>query len=288
MQTSLSTLYPYLRLSRLHQRTGIYLVFFPALWGLTVAYQGFPPLRAIIIFMVGAVLVRGAGCTVNDLLDRNFDPHVQRTKGRPLASGALTVKQGVLWLGLQLLGAASLLLLLNDLVFKLSLMAVGLLSVYPLLKRVTYWPQLFLGFAMNFSMLMAYASVHQTVSLEIILLYLGSICWTLGYDTIYAYQDKKDDELIGVKSSVRILGGALKPFLVLIYSCCIVLIGSAFLQIKPTNASGMVYGFILSLALYGQIYWCDFNNTARWGQAFRFNTWVGLLVWLALILLYTV
>ena len=289
MHASLSSLSPYLKLSRLHQRTGIYLVVFPALWGLTVAYQGMPPVQDILVFTLGAVLVRGAGCTINDLLDRDFDQNVQRTKMRPLASGELTLRQGIIWLGIQLLGAAFLLLFLNNLVFKMAFAALGLLSFYPLLKRVTYWPQLFLGFAMNFSMLMAYASVKETFSCDIIFLYLGSVCWTLGYDTIYAYQDKKDDEIIGVKSSARILGTHIKLFLVLIYSCFIACLGYFLIQAKPTTSGAYTYslGGVLAILLYGQIYWCHFEKPAQWGQVFRFNTWVGLLVWLIIMIHYT-
>lgn len=274
MMTLEQRLQPYSELSRMDKPVGTWLVLFPALWGLTLAHQGIPPISDMLIFAVGAFLVRGAGCTVNDILDRDLDPHVARTKNRPLARRALSVQQAVAYLGGQLAAAALLLLWLPVEVFYMAVGAVVLLGVYPLMKRITYWPQIFLGLCMNYSLPMAYVSVHGTLSLEALVLYGGAVFWTLAYDTIYAHQDKEDDMLVGVKSSALSAWGNSKIFLGACYAVFALSLGYAM---------GPGYGAFLALIpgvfLVWQVYAVTLKDPQSCLRAFKMNIRIGLLVW---------
>lgn len=262
---------------------GIWLVLCPALWGLTLAYKGLPPLKDILIFAVGSFLVRGAGCTYNDFVDQQVDRQVDRTKNRPLARKALSSKQAFIFLALQLLLAASLLLWMPLEVFYMALGAVGLILIYPWLKKITYWPQLFLGFAMNYSLLMAYVSVKQTLDVVVLLLYGGSIFWTLGYDTLYAHQDKVDDRRIGVKSTALVFENHTKFFVFLCYSIFLTSVGLVIVSFEMSlwAFAGLVMPLTL---LLGQIFLVDLRSPSSCGRAFRSNQWVGFFIEILLIL----
>jgi len=278
----------YIELSRFDKPVGAWLVLFPALWGLTLAHQGMPPLLDILLFTVGAFLVRGAGCTANDLLDRNLDPFVERTKNRPLARGALTVGEGIAYLVGQLMAASILLFFMPLEVFYLALGAVALMLLYPLLKRVTYWPQLFLGLCMNYSMLMAYAYVTKSLafSFDVALLYGGSIFWTLAYDTIYAHQDRKDDVKVGIKSSALSAFGGSKLFLGFCYGVFMVALTLSSVQKKDPSFLGLGLLLVPAGLLFYQLILMDFQSPKKCLQAFKLNQLVGLVVLIILLIVF--
>lgn len=215
---------PYAHLARWDRPIGTWLVLFPGWWTLALASGGvtgdlltWDMLRLFLIFAAGAFLVRGAGCTVNDIWDRDIDGGVERTQKRPLAAGTLTLKQALAFAGLQFLAAFLLLLQLNQFTILVGIFSVVPICLYPLLKRVTWWPQLGLGLVFNISALMGWAAVTGTLSWTAIFVYLGCICWTIGYDTIYAHQDKEDDARLGLKSTALLFGKHSRPLVGLFY-----------------------------------------------------------------------
>ncbi len=218
---------PYLRLARLDRPIGTWLLLFPCWWGIAMASGSWPSLWLMILFGVGAVVMRGAGCTYNDIVDRDFDGRVARTADRPIPSGAVSVKQAVAFMAAQALIGLVILLQLGRTAILLGVLSLVLIFIYPLMKRVTWWPQFFLGLAFNWGALMGPAAVLDTVPAWSIALYIGGIFWTLGYDTIYAHQDKEDDALIGVKSSARFLGERTRPALFFFYGAAILLFALA-------------------------------------------------------------
>jgi 4-hydroxybenzoate polyprenyltransferase len=209
---------PYIRLARLDRPIGTWLLLFPGWWGIALAAQGWPDLWLMLLFGIGAVAMRGAGCTFNDIADRDFDGKVERTRTRPIPSGAVSVRQALCFMAAQLAVGAAVLSSLTRTAILLGLMVLALIATYPFMKRVTYWPQFFLGLNFNWGALLGWAAVQDGLARPALLLYLGGICWTLGYDTIYAHQDKEDDVLIGVKSAALALGSRTRPFLYLFYA----------------------------------------------------------------------
>lgn len=203
---------PYLRLARADRPIGTWLLLIPCFWGLALAAAADPAgynlfdLWIAVGCTLGAFLMRGAGCTWNDITDRDFDAAVARTKSRPIPSGQVTVKQAVVWMGVQALLAATILFTFNAAAIALGIASLALVIVYPFAKRFTWWPQVFLGLAFNWGALVAWAAHTGSLSLAPVLLWLSGIAWTLFYDTIYAHQDKEDDALIGVKSTARLFG----------------------------------------------------------------------------------
>ena len=202
---------PYLRLSRADRPIGTWLLLIPCWWGalLAAAQRGaFSPgtLWVMIGCAIGAWLMRGAGCTWNDITDREYDAKVERTRSRPLPSGQVSVQQALIWLILQAALAFAILLTFNRLSILLGISSLILVVIYPFAKRFTWWPQVFLGLAFNWGALLAWAAVNGSLEAAPVALYAAGICWTLFYDTIYAHQDKEDDALIGVKSTARLFG----------------------------------------------------------------------------------
>lgn len=222
---------PYARLARWDRPTGTWLLLLPGWWSIPLGWSAAPETSAaeipwlFLLFGIGALAMRGAGCTVNDLWDRDFDRKVARTATRPIASGAVSVKQALVFLVLQLLVGLAVLVQLNPLCWALGVGVLVLVFTYPLFKRVTYWPQFVLGLTFNWGALMGYAAVTGTLGWEAVALYVAGWFWTLGYDTIYAHQDKEDDVLIGVKSSALALGDRTRPFLYRMYGVTIALTG---------------------------------------------------------------
>ena len=195
----------FVELTRLNRPIGYMLLFWPCLWGLTIAYDFNSDLEIFyfysFLFLMGSILMRSAGCIVNDIVDRNFDKKVERTKDRPIASGKVSVKLGIIY-SIVLCGLAFLVLInFNIFTISMALLSMPLAFTYPLMKRFTYWPQLFLGITFNYGLILAWISTNNSISLVPIMFYIGAIFWTLGYDTIYGFQDIKDDEIIGVKST---------------------------------------------------------------------------------------
>jgi 4-hydroxybenzoate polyprenyltransferase len=208
---------PYIRLMRLHQPVGIWLLLWPCWWGMAMATHGLPLLSGLVLFALGAILMRSAGCIINDIADRDIDKLVERTRNRPLASGELSLRQAFMLLAALLVTAAGVVMLLGPVVFMWGVLSLAPVVIYPFMKRISWWPQLFLGFTFNWGALMGWAAVRGAVELPAIMLYIGGIFWTLGYDTIYAHQDKLDDARIGVKSTALRLGLKTKQALGVFY-----------------------------------------------------------------------
>lgn len=223
---------PYLRLSRADRPIGTWLLLIPCWWGLTLAmlHDGLAGWHDLWIFAgcaLGAWLMRGAGCTWNDITDRDFDAQVARTRSRPLPSGQVTVRQAVAWMILQALLAFGILLTFNTAAILLGVASLGLVAIYPFAKRFTWWPQVFLGLAFNWGALLAWAAYTGSIGAAPVLLYLAGIAWTLFYDTVYAYQDAEDDALIGVKSTARLFGSDARWWLRLFLTLTVILFGAA-------------------------------------------------------------
>lgn len=233
---------PYLRLARLDRPIGTWLLLFPGWWGIALPARGFPDWRLIALFGIGAIAMRGAGCTLNDIVDRDFDSRVARTRGRPIASGAISLRQAWLFMAAQLAVGTVVLFCLDWLAIALGFLVLVLIATYPFMKRITYWPQFFLGLNFNWGALLGYAAVKGALGWPALLLYAGGIAWTLGYDTIYAHQDKEDDALIGVKSSALALGDKTRPWLFIFYAAAIVLWAAA------GATAGLGFWFYLGLA----------------------------------------
>lgn len=227
--------WPYLQLMRADRPIGAWLLLWPGLWSIALAshvvYENWPlylpNVWLLALFFVGAFIMRGAGCVVNDLADRKYDALVERTKGRPLPSGRVSVLQALLFLGALCSIGLLILLQLNIFAIWLGASSLGLVVLYPFMKRITYWPQIVLGLTFNWGALLGWAAVTGGLALPALLLYGGGIFWTLGYDTIYAHQDKEDDVLIGVKSTALRLGEATPGWLVFFYGAMMVCFAAA-------------------------------------------------------------
>ena len=241
---------PYARLMRLDRPIGTWLLLFPCWWSLAMAYQGWRDLGYFALFGLGALIMRGAGCTWNDITDRDFDAKVARTRTRPLPSGQVSLRQAFLFLALQLAGAFLVLVTFNRFAIVLGAASLIVVFVYPLMKRVTYWPQLFLGLAFNWGALLGWAAVKGALGPAPLLLYAAGIAWTLGYDTIYAHQDKEDDALLGLRSTALKFGERSKPWLYAFYAA------AAALMAASGAALGLAWPYYVGVALGGlQLHW---------------------------------
>ena len=218
---------PYLRLARADRPIGTWLLLLPCWWGVALATPSWPDVRFFILFSIGSLVMRGAGCTVNDIVDKDFDARVARTANRPIASGQVSVFNAVLFLGLQLLLGLVVLLQFNTFAQILGISSLVLVAVYPFMKRITYWPQLFLGLTFNWGALLGWAAITGGLAEPAIALYAAGVFWTLGYDTIYAHQDKEDDILVGVKSTALKFGASTRPWLAGFYGITVVSMAAA-------------------------------------------------------------
>jgi 4-hydroxybenzoate polyprenyltransferase len=268
---------PYARLARLDRPIGTWLLLFPGWWGVALAARHWPDLRLMALFALGAVVMRGAGCTLNDIVDRDYDAQVARTRLRPLPSGAVSVRQAAAFLALQLAVGAGVLFSLNRTSIMLGFAVLILIGTYPFMKRVTYWPQIFLGLNFNWGALIGWTAVTGALAWPSALLYLGGVFWTLGYDTIYAHQDKEDDVRIGVKSSALALGPRTRPWLFVFYA------GAVTLWAMAGQFAGMTTPFWVGLALAAaQLAWqaarVDIDDPTDCLVKFRSNRLVGWLL----------
>jgi len=240
---------PYLRLSRADRPIGTWLLFIPCLWALALAggAGGFKTwdLWLAVSCGLGAFLMRGAGCTWNDITDRDIDAQVARTRSRPLPSGQVNVRQALVWMTAQAALAAMILLSYNGLAIGLGVASLALVVIYPFAKRFTWWPQVFLGLAFNWGALLAWAAHAKEVPAAAVALYLAGIAWTLFYDTIYAHQDREDDAMIGVKSTARLFGAASRDWLWGFAAATILLFGTAIVLAHANEAR--VLGFVVAL-----------------------------------------
>ena len=268
---------PYLRLIRIDRAIGTWLLLFPCWWSLSLAAAAegrLPDPWLLALFGVGALIMRGAGCTLNDLVDRDIDGKVARTATRPIPSGEVSVRQALAFLALQLLAGLLVLLQLNDAAIGLGVASLALVVTYPFMKRITYWPQAWLGLTFNWGALMGWAAVTGGLGWAPVLLYIAGIAWTLGYDTIYAHQDKEDDALVGVKSTALKLGAATRGWLVLFYS--LALAGFAAAAIAAGIAWPYWIGLAAVAALFGwQIATLDIDDPPDCLVKFKSNRFVG-------------
>ncbi|MEM9123008.1 MAG: 4-hydroxybenzoate octaprenyltransferase [Pseudomonadota bacterium] len=279
---------PYLRLARLDRPIGTWLLLWPCLWSLVLANVAAPQSLANglwlgLLFLIGSVAMRGAGCTYNDIVDRDIDAQVARTMLRPLPSGQLSTGAAVGFLVAQSLVGLCVLLMLNDFAIALGIASLALVAAYPFMKRITWWPQAWLGLTFNWGALMGWAAVTGELGLPALLLYAAGIAWTLGYDTIYAHQDKDDDALIGVKSSALRLGEGTMPALKGFYGTAVLLIGLAAIAVGA-NPLFLVGLFAVGLHLAWQIHRLDTDDPDRCLALFKSNREAGALVLITLCL----
>jgi 4-hydroxybenzoate polyprenyltransferase len=222
---------PYLRLARLDRPIGSWLLLLPCWWSSALAavaaHQVAPRVSHLVLFFIGAFAMRGAGCTWNDIVDRDLDASVERTRSRPIPSGQVSVAQAAAFLVLQALVGLLVLVSFNSFTILLGIASLAIVAVYPFMKRITYWPQIVLGLAFSWGALMGWAAAFGRLGLPALLLYAGSIAWVIGYDTIYAHQDREDDALIGIKSTALLFGERTKPILSAFYALAVVLIAAA-------------------------------------------------------------
>ena len=278
----------FIELTRLKKPIGYMLLFWPCAWGLTLAYDFSSNLKNyfyyLILFFLGSVLMRSAGCIVNDILDREFDAKVFRTKNRPIASGKVSIKLAIFYAFILCLLALVVLLNFNMLTIILALGSMPLAFTYPLMKRYTYWPQLFLGITFNYGLILGWTSIENNVILIPIIFYIGAIFWTLGYDTIYGYQDIKDDEIIGLKSTSIKFKGSAKKFLFTCYSILSILfiIGGYLMRFHYS------YYFLMIAPLFHlffyQIKIFDLKNSSSCLKAFKSNNFFGLIIFVIILI----
>ena len=278
----------FIQLTRLDKPIGYMLLFWPCLWGLTIAYNFENNLNKyffyLALFFLGSLFMRSAGCIVNDIFDRDFDKKVERTKNRPLASGKISIFLASIFALVLCLLALIVLINFNFLTIILAIASMPFAFSYPLMKRFTYWPQLFLGITFNYGLLLAWISIHESISLAPILLYLGAIFWTLGYDTIYGYQDIKDDEIIGVKSTSIKFKDNPKKILYLFYIMTFLsLVGLGYLM----EFSYIYFIFLLVPLLHLFVYQLgrlDIKSSSSCLKLFKSNNFLGLIIFLNLLI----
>ena len=271
-----------INLARLNNPIGIFLLLFPCLLGITIASDQIN-LEIFTLFTLGAITMRSAGCIINDIVDRNLDKKTVRTKDRPLANEQLTLKEAYYFLLFLLIIGLLILIKLNQIVIILGLAIIPLIVLYPYMKRITYFPQLFLGIIFNWGVLMGYASIKNTLDPEIFFLYAACIFWTIGYDTIYAHQDKKTDVKIGIKSTAILFGKKTKLCLCILYLLMILNLVSTGIVFQLTPSFYLITTVIF-LHLMWQIYTLEINDPKNCLSRFKSNRWVGLAMLAAIIL----
>ena len=277
----------FIDLIRLKKPIGFMLLFWPCAWGLTVAYdfsgQKITYFFYLFLFLSGAVLMRSAGCIINDIADKEYDKKVSRTKNRPIANGKLSVKRGFFYSSVLCLIALVVLVQFNNFTILLALGSMPLAFTYPLMKRYTYWPQLFLGITFNYGLILGWTSINNEINLIPIIFYFGAIFWTLGFDTIYGYQDINDDEIIGLKSTSIKFKDNSKLFIslcYLIFLIILILVG----WFSKYNIFYFMLQIIISFQLfYYQVYKLNIKNSKLCLNIFKSNNVLGFLVFLNLI-----
>jgi 4-hydroxybenzoate polyprenyltransferase len=277
---------PYLRLSRLDRPIGSWLLLLPCWWstGLAAiaAHARAPDFGQLALFFIGAFAMRGAGCTWNDLVDRDLDASVERTRSRPIPSGQVSIGRAAAFLVLQALVGLAVLLSFNRFTIALGIASLAIVAVYPFMKRITHWPQIVLGLAFSWGALMGWAATFGSLATPALLLYAGSISWVIGYDTIYAHQDREDDALIGIKSTALLFGDRTKPVLVAFYTLAVMLLGAAGF------AAGAGLVFALGLAAFAahlgwQTYRLDIADPDNCLAVFKSDRDAGLILFAGLL-----
>jgi 4-hydroxybenzoate polyprenyltransferase len=277
---------PYLRLARLDRPIGSWLLLLPCWWsvGLAGMHAGrFPSLWHIALFFIGAFAMRGAGCTWNDLVDRDLDGRVERTRSRPIPSGQVTAAQAAAFMALQALIGLAVLLQFNRFTVMCGFASLLVVAIYPFMKRITYWPQIVLGLAFSWGALMGWPAAFGRLDWPALVLYAGSISWVIGYDTIYAHQDREDDLLIGIKSTALLFQQNTRPMLAAFYAGAVLLIGAAGFM------AGGGWIFLVGLAAFAahlawQVSQLDIDDSAHCLKLFKSNRDAGLILFAAMLL----
>lgn len=277
---------PYLRLARADRPIGTWLLLLPCWWSAALAAlaaeRALPNLWHLVAFAIGAAVMRGAGCTWNDLVDRDIDAKVERTRSRPIPSGQVSVRAATGFLVVQALVGLAVLLTFNAFTIAAGIASLAIVAVYPFMKRITWWPQITLGLAFSWGALMGWAAAFGRLDAPALLLYAGTIAWVVGYDTIYAHQDRDDDALLGIKSTARLFAARTKPMLLACYALAVVLIGIAGF------AAGAGFAFMAGLALFAahlgwQIRRLDIDDAALCLALFKSNRDAGLILFAGLL-----
>ena len=277
----------FIDLTRVKKPIGFMLLFWPCAWGLTVAYdfsgEKITYLFYLFLFLSGSVLMRSAGCIINDIADKEYDKKVSRTKNRPIANGKISVKRGFFYSSVLCLIALIVLLQFNNFTILLALGSMPLAFTYPLMKRYTYWPQLFLGITFNYGLILGWTSITNEINLIPIIFYFGAIFWTLGFDTVYGFQDVNDDEIIGLKSTSIKFKNNPKLFISLCY-----LIFLIILILVGWFSNYNIFYFMLQIIIffhlfYYQVYKLNITNSKLCLNIFKSNNILGFLVFLNLI-----
>jgi len=273
----------FIQLTRLNKPIGFLLLFWPCLWGLTLAYyfsgETILFLKHIILFFFGSVLMRSAGCIFNDIVDKDLDIKVQRTKQRPIASKKISVLNAFIYIIFLCFLSLLILLQFNLLTIILGMGSMILAFAYPFMKRITYWPQLFLGLTFNWGIIMSWASITNNISIEPIMLYLSAIFWTLGYDTIYGLQDMHDDEIIGIKSTSIKFKNNVKVFIGTCYSLCVLFILVLGFLMEIDKYLLLLSAFFIFSLIY-QIKFFKINDPKTCLVSFKMNNLTGLLIFI--------
>ena len=272
-----------IQLTRLDRPIGFLLLFWPCVWGLTLGYyfnnETVLYSKYIILFFLGSILMRSAGCIFNDIVDKDLDKKVQRTKKRPIASGKISIPEALIYIVFLCLAALLILLQFNWLTIVLGISSMTLAFAYPFMKRITYWPQLFLGLTFNWGIIMGWTSITNSLSIEPIILYLSAIFWTLGYDTVYGLQDIDDDEIIGVKSTSIKFKSNVKVFVGSCYCLCVLFILIMFLMME-INKYLLLLSIPFIISLVYQIKKFNIDNPKSCLATFKINNLSGLLIFI--------
>ena len=282
---------PYLRLMRLDRPIGTWLLFLPCVFGLASgdifrgkAFGALHDWAFLVLFAIGALVMRGAGCTYNDIVDRRIDAAVARTRTRPIPSGAVPVGAAIAFLLAQACAGLLVLLQLNRFSIALGFASLALIAVYPFMKRITWWPQAWLGLTFNWGVLLGFAAATAQISGAVFLLYAGCIFWTLGYDTIYAHQDREDDALIGVKSTARLFGARSRIWIAGFYAAAVALIAASVFAGRHVSPLAALLILPAALHLAWQAASLNTNDPARCLRLFRSNRDTGILIAAALVI----
>ena len=277
----------FIELIRLKKPIGFMLLFWPCTWGLTLAYdfkgEKITYINFLALFFLGAVLMRSAGCIANDIADKNFDRKVERTKNRPIASGKISVFNGLVFTAVLCLIALLVLIQFNNLTILLALGSMPLAFTYPLMKRFTYWPQLFLGITFNYGLLLGWTSIKDQIDILPFVLYFGAIFWTLGYDTIYGFQDIKEDEIIGLKSTSNKFKKNPIKFIAICYFFFLISLLIVGVFSKLNNFYYFVFTIIILQMIFSQLKKIDIKNSLLCLTIFKSNNFLGLLDLISLI-----
>ena len=278
----------FIDLTRLKKPIGFMLLFWPCAWGLTLSYDFskdiFYYLFNLVLFFLGSLFMRSAGCIVNDILDKEFDAKVTRTKNRPIASGKISVKLGIFYAIFLCFLALIVLLNFNNITIILAICSMPFAFSYPLMKRFTYWPQLFLGITFNYGLILGWTAMEEQIVFIPILFYIGAIFWTLGYDTIYGYQDIKDDEIIGLKSTSIKFKGKEKQFIITCYSIFFIFFALGGYLMKFNNIYYLLMLMPLIHLSFYQIRGFKANDPFSCLKAFKSNNIFGMLVFLNILI----